>query len=511
MSAIQIGAPGDGKTMEAMKKHLPPAADVSLLAVGTGILTIVYLTTLLPGVGYHGDTAKFQFVGKVLGTPHATGYPTYLLLNHAFLKIFPFGSDAYRANLLSALLAAAACGVVFLLIRRMGVGRWIALASMLTLGLTPALWSQAVVAEVYALNALFLGLVLHQFTAWSLTGRRRNLWAGIALNSLSFGNHMTMITILPALVVLVLMTDRRVFRDGRTWAWALGWIALGAGQYGYLLWRYHDPGTVFMEVMVPNLRALWWVVLGAQFRGRMFALPFREVLTVRIPLVAGFLRTEMGILLVFALGGAAFHLRRREVVFLLTALAGNIVFTLNYEIDDIEVYIIPAVLIAVVLMALGLERVRSLLGTRGRLVAPVVFAAPLVLLVANFGSVDRSGDTEAARFAEGILETADSDALLMGFGYHELYYLSYYLIGEGMQSARNIYAVHHPRPEEFLEYFRNDIPITLIDQRRNTPSGLPAFVKEGPLLDALIAGGLRARRVGEGLWRIDPLSAAGSD
>lgn len=45
------------------------------------LLCAVYSFTLLPGIGYQGDTAKFQFVGKVLGIPQPTGYPTYIFLN----------------------------------------------------------------------------------------------------------------------------------------------------------------------------------------------------------------------------------------------------------------------------------------------------------------------------------------------------------------------------------------------------------------------------------------------
>jgi hypothetical protein len=40
------------------------------------ILGSIYSLTLLPGVGYSGDTAKFQYVGHVLGTDHPPGCPT---------------------------------------------------------------------------------------------------------------------------------------------------------------------------------------------------------------------------------------------------------------------------------------------------------------------------------------------------------------------------------------------------------------------------------------------------
>ena len=53
------------------------------------ILGGVYFATLLPGVGYSGDTSKFQFLGKILGIPHPTGYPLYLVLNNLFVTLFP--------------------------------------------------------------------------------------------------------------------------------------------------------------------------------------------------------------------------------------------------------------------------------------------------------------------------------------------------------------------------------------------------------------------------------------
>jgi len=40
---------------------------VALVAFG------VYLKTLFPGLGGGGDSAKFQYVGSVLGTPHPPG------------------------------------------------------------------------------------------------------------------------------------------------------------------------------------------------------------------------------------------------------------------------------------------------------------------------------------------------------------------------------------------------------------------------------------------------------
>lgn len=57
------------------------------------LLGAAYLATLLPGIGYSGDTIKFQYLGHVLGIPNAPGYPLYLMLNHV-MSLLPFGSLA---------------------------------------------------------------------------------------------------------------------------------------------------------------------------------------------------------------------------------------------------------------------------------------------------------------------------------------------------------------------------------------------------------------------------------
>src|SRR5690348_13211180 len=89
---------------------------VCALLVGIGTLAL-YVLTLRPDVGGIEDAPKFQFVGYVLGTAHSPGYPLYVLLTHVFDKL-PIGTIAYRVNLFSAVMAAAACVGAFILGRQ---------------------------------------------------------------------------------------------------------------------------------------------------------------------------------------------------------------------------------------------------------------------------------------------------------------------------------------------------------------------------------------------------------
>src|SRR5689334_2212059 len=111
----------------------------------------VYLKTLFPGLGGGGDSAKFQYVGSVLGTPHPPGYPLYVLVSFCFAHI-PVGSLAWRINAMSAFFATVAVAMSFVALRRLGVSRPIAAAVALAFAFDHALWAFAVRAEVYALT-----------------------------------------------------------------------------------------------------------------------------------------------------------------------------------------------------------------------------------------------------------------------------------------------------------------------------------------------------------------------
>ncbi len=122
-------------------------------AVVAVTLFSVYLSTMLPSVGVF-DTAKFGYLGLVLGTAHQPGYPLYTMIDAVWVRIFPFGEVAWRVNLLSAVFAVATCLVVLWVLRRLGVSAVPATVAAVSIGLLRAFWAQSVVAEVYTLNTL---------------------------------------------------------------------------------------------------------------------------------------------------------------------------------------------------------------------------------------------------------------------------------------------------------------------------------------------------------------------
>ena len=297
-----------------------------------GLLGAVYWATLLPGVGYSGDTAKFQFIGKVLGTPHATGYPTYVVLNHLFVTLFPFGSLAFKANALSALFSIAATLVLFRILLALDVSGFIAFISALTFGLTRTLWLQSVVAEVYTLHLLYVALVLYFFIRWAQTKQDRHFYTATAIYALSFGNHLTTVTLLPAIVYLVWATDRRVFLDRKKLLWVGGFVMLSALQYTYIFWRVRDPTTPYLEMRPANLQEFAWYMTGARFQAKMFVFSLTELLTQRLPMFLDLLWKQFWLLLPLAIYGLVRFRNRTLNIFLFLCFLANAFYAINYDI-----------------------------------------------------------------------------------------------------------------------------------------------------------------------------------
>ena len=61
---------------------------------------------------YVGDSGELVTAVALLGIPHPTGYPLYVLLGKAWTMIFPFGSVAWRMSIFSAACGALACGLL---------------------------------------------------------------------------------------------------------------------------------------------------------------------------------------------------------------------------------------------------------------------------------------------------------------------------------------------------------------------------------------------------------------
>ena len=286
---------------------------LAALPVMMGALAL-YMSTLLPDVGVW-DTAEFQALGPVLGTAHPTGYPTYtLLLWLASVVLQPLGNEAYRADLLSALLMAGASALLAVRVV-MATRRWaLGLATGVVFALTPVAWTWGLRADPHALHVFVAALLLVLLGVWQARERRatgdgaRWLLAAAVVYGLALGNHALTLLLAPGIAVFVLLVAPRILR--RQWrlvlACAAGLLLAAASVYLYLPLRsamdppldYADPQT---------WERFWYVVLGEQFQGSFGPLPgLAELLGG----VWDELVRNLGLLAILALAGALLGLLR---------------------------------------------------------------------------------------------------------------------------------------------------------------------------------------------------------
>jgi hypothetical protein len=114
-----------------------------------------------------GDAGELQYAGPLLALVHPTGQPLYVTLGYLWSHLFPFGSMAWKMNLLAAVSAAAGCGALTYLFARITNNHIIATAAGLALGFGATIWGQAVIADKYGFNVLLAALLIGLTLWWS--------------------------------------------------------------------------------------------------------------------------------------------------------------------------------------------------------------------------------------------------------------------------------------------------------------------------------------------------------
>ena len=419
--------------------RLPGAVGLAAGAV-FGLAMVIYLQTLLPGPSF-GDWAEMQFIPYQLGIPHPTGYPLYVLLGKLF-SLIPLGSIAWRAELLSAVAAAAAAGTAVLIAGRLGVRPIIALAAGLALAATGTLWLEATFSEMNSLHLLLIAALLHRALVWRAERRDRDLRLGALLAGLALSNHLLAMTVVPIVLLFVLADAwRRLAERPVLILQGVGLGLLGLTPYLFIPLRaLAGPASMYG-------RFLTWdgflsLVTGADFRrdmqftsGSSLAAAWRAV-----PDIVEQFQDRSHAVFVFGglIGGAVQLVRDRWTGLLFLAIVvANVFFYANY-LGDLEHYLLVTWLIVAVWLAVLAEAALAWLEARLPGLAtepgPAVFALvlPIVLLGTHWSTYDQSRNHTGERFAAAVFAELPPNAVLVSY-WDTLTNLSYMHCVEGVR------------------------------------------------------------------------------
>lgn len=390
---------------------------IGLVALSVGIgATGVYLATAARTITWQfggADGAELAAAAYVLGVPHPTGYPLYMLLGHVFTRI-PVGEVAFRVTLLSVLSAAAASGLLALLAARLDGRRDAAqilgaASGGIALATSPLFWSQAVIPEVYSLHVLLSVAGLLLLAAWR-PGADGVVVALAFVFGLGLAHHLTFVFLVGLATVYLVWREPRL---GRRRVAGTCVLAIGAGLcfYLYIPWRaVVDPPLNWGNAV--DAKGLVDHVTGRAYQGYVLS-QGGELVRDRVPVLARLIGEQLTWpgLAVAVLGLIQLWRERTAFGLVLLGLAGaSAVFSLIYVAAAGQNYVLPAVTILSLGLGLGVARLAR--DVNPPVAAGIVLVLAVWQLTTNWARLDLSQDYAAATYARQTMASAEAGALL---------------------------------------------------------------------------------------------------
>jgi len=376
---------------------------VLLGCLALAIPLAIDIASLDPGIDYW-DTGELQTVPYILGIPHPTGFPAYVLLGWLWTHALPLGSVAYRMNLLSAVGTSLASLALYAAARVWGVNAIFALGAALVFAVSRIVWDHAVHADVHAVAIAAFGASVWLALWWQRDGAARVLVACAAVCGGAIALHSALVLVVPGVAVLAL---------ARTPPLRLAAVAVATGAaivvafYAYLPIR---SAVVFAQRSDPTLvlglapgRPFWdndhpstWAGFRAEVGGGEFgaarALGGSVSPAVLAQLPARFGRdaaSDLALgLLAIAAAGVVVMARRSWWCAAGIVAAGllPVLFVLSFSVEsDPDRYFMPAYFAISLLVAVGADALAR--GGLERAPAPVLAVVGALFGVVVFANV----------------------------------------------------------------------------------------------------------------------------
>jgi hypothetical protein len=419
--------------------------------VVTVISFAVYSSTRVPGLTFI-DSGELATAATLLGIAHPTGYPLFTLLGWLAAHL-PFGAEAIvRLNVMASVFCALGAGIITLAfadilslvvssgdtgsepadaqaLRAGAVGGGVILA------FSETYWLQATALEVYSLHLLLVALILLTFFRAFVSqdaGVHEGRWYLFAfVVGLCFTNHMTTILLGPGLLFLYFS---RFGLHAKSWK-RLGRMSpfffLGLTPYFYLPLRSaQDP--LFNWGAPASLERFLWHVGGKQFRVWLFASSdaagrqFNYFIST-LPSEAAYI----GLLLALV-GSVVLFLRQRRLFWGTLILFGTcVVYSINYDIHDIDSYFLLAYICVALWAGVGVSAiVRRLMraGWGSRILAwSIPIVCGVIVLVINYRRADQSSNTVVEDYTANMFAGLERNAFILSYQWDYWVSASYYV------------------------------------------------------------------------------------
>jgi hypothetical protein len=423
---------------------------------------VIYLITLAPGV-VQIDAGELSAVASTLGIAHPTGYPLFTLIGFIFTKIFSFTSKIYALNILSALYTL---GGFFFIIKinqivlknlkpqilkdRKSKKKFeptlelsekqislLAVVGALAIAFSRTFWHQSTSVEVYSLHILLISASIYFFLkVYFKEGENKSNetkkiitdWLIFAfIFGLSFTNHMTSILLI------------------------LGFAYLYFTKYGFkkssfkkillMLIPFFTALTIYLYLPISASRnpAINWGnpinwenfkrhIMGWQYQSWIFSSTesaskqfkyFVEIFPIEFAYI-GLILILLGVI-------ELYNSNKKILTFFLILFLTCVLYSINYDINDIDSYFLLAFISAGLIATAGYSFILKnfLKKNINSIYALLIF--PILILAINFDKVNQSDNTQYQEYSISVLDSAEQNSIIISYLWDFLISPSYYL------------------------------------------------------------------------------------
>lgn len=453
--------------MKTLNKYI--SALVSL------IVFVVYLITLAPSV-VQIDSGELAAVQITLGIAHPTGYPLYTILGYLFSLIpFPF-TKIYQMNLLAAIYCAAAAGFFvqsvkltldnfekFNLSKSVEIKKvkkksrkekeknvdtgtesdeiseivklFASALSGLILSFSKTFWFQSTSVEVYSLHLLLICAIIFVLLKAYLQSEEQqnilhNYWFILAIAlALGFSNHMTTLLILPAIAYLFFskfgFNKSSITKMLLMIAFFLpiliiiySYLPIRASQQPILNWG--NPS---------DLERILRQISGKQYQVWLFS--SMEAAKKQLGYFFSSLTSEFNIALIPILVGVLFtySYSKKLFIFLTVLFASTVLYSINYDIVDIDAYFLLAQISLAFFSAFGIVKIQVYLKLSNLKNLVVIISALILTLIFasfNFKKVEQSNTLIFENYTKSLVNSMDKKSIVLSYQWDFFISASYY-------------------------------------------------------------------------------------
>ncbi|MFH1701151.1 MAG: DUF2723 domain-containing protein [Candidatus Zixiibacteriota bacterium] len=400
------------------------------------ILLAIYLWTIAPG-NFWVDSAAFTTCNEILGLPHSPSFPIYTILGRVFHLIIP-GDSVFDSNLYSAIASSFAGVVVYLILllfmNRIKTGllysKLVASCGAIMVGLSLPVWQSSVRAEVYALNNLFLTLIIFLYLKVlqekSNHQKVRLILLAIFIQGLAFTNHSLLAIITTPLIIGIAFHLCQVFNlryFGKAAAAGIIIFAIALSVYAFLPIRAnHDPAINSGQPKTINAAFKAITRTGDDFipESQISAPDYAE----RTGALVRFLYSQTGSLILLGLIACFYSVlkkRQWDLILMISLIPLGfilVVWAADFQLTNFDIVAYAGIPLAMVIIfsISGLLSLADKIRGKANLrkLIPVVFVIlAFFQLYENLYASDLSASTGSDILAEAILDHTSQNSLII--------------------------------------------------------------------------------------------------